>query len=91
LVITDWRCVDRSADADCGCPEEFWERAGSPAVHMHLNAGKVSNGHADNGDWETEIEVKCETVDQARAAILGWASSLTAPPRQRDQLEPRDG
>ncbi len=74
------KLLSREHDDDCGCPEEYWEVFGLN-IHMHLNTGKPSNAHADGGDWgEAEIEVTASSHDLARAAILGWAEALAAPP-----------
>lgn len=74
------KLVESMADPDCGCPEEFWDAHGA-YLHMHLNAGKPSNAHADFGDdGEAECEVTAPTIGAARAAFFAWVQDLRSAP-----------
>lgn len=68
-------------DDDCGCPEEMWDTPWGE-LHLHLSSDGVSNACLDNGDYgERHLEVTAATIDEARAAIFGWAAMISAAQR----------
>jgi hypothetical protein len=74
------RLIQRKVDEECGCPEEVWDTPNGE-LHMHLSAGKPSNACLDNGDeGERHIDLTTATVDEARAAIFGWAGVTAQQP-----------
>lgn len=72
------RMLARLPSEECGCPEELWHIEGVILlIHME-DEGKQSDMFLFAGDWEKEISVDAENLNELRAKGFQWFSDVMA-------------